>query len=204
MVKRGRGRPRKLRPIVTRESYAYAKRISKEYVEMKAIVNVIERRMNTLTLMVKRNSMRGYPIPLGVNDDFVECALDDNNRQMVALYLEAKEKTFIIENGINQMEDGIWKEIARDQILVGLKPRQICRERGISDSCRDRAIHAAIAHMASQYELVSKWKKWIKGKKSGGNGSSRADRGLIDEAASTSSTVVATDGTQKRPEKQGG
>jgi len=59
VVKRGRGRPRKLRPIVKRESYAYAKRISKEYVEMKALVNVIERRMNTLTLIVKRNSMRG-------------------------------------------------------------------------------------------------------------------------------------------------
>ena len=186
MAKRGRGRPRKLRPIVTRESYAYAKRISKEYIEMKALVNVVERRMNTLALLVKKNSVRGYPIPLGVNEDFVAYVLDENNKQMVALYLEAKEKTFIVETGISLMEDGLWKEIARDQILVGLKPRQICRERRVSDSCRDRAIHAAITHMASQYELVSRWKKWIKRKESESNGGGRADHGLEDAAALSS------------------
>jgi hypothetical protein len=80
VAKRGRGRPRKLRPTASKESYAYAKQISKEYIEMKALVNVVERRMNTLALMVKKKSIRGYPIPLGVDEDLAECVLDENNR----------------------------------------------------------------------------------------------------------------------------
>ena len=199
MAKRGRGRPRKLRPTASKESYAYAKQISKEYIEMKALVNVVERRMNTLALMVKKKSIRGYPIPLGVDEDLAECVLDENNRKMVALYLEAKEKTFIVETGISQMEDGLWKEVARDQILVGLKPGQIRRERGISDSCRDRAIHAAITHIASQYDLVSRWKKWIKGRKSESNGGNTAGHGLEDTADSIDKAMQASNDVDNAP-----
>ena len=40
--------------------------------------------MNALALMVKKNSIRGYPIPLGVDEDLAECVLDENNRKMAA------------------------------------------------------------------------------------------------------------------------
>lgn len=156
--KRSRGRPPKHTVPVSKESYAYAKKISKQYTELKDEVAHFERRMKSLVRLLKERSIKGYPLALGVDERYKDYPLSDGDKSRMAAYIDAKERVYLIEKGIDQMEEGEWKEIAKDQILAGISANRVTERHHISDSKRDRAIREAVYQIAVWHDIVSDWK----------------------------------------------
>lgn len=155
--KRPRGRPPKHRVPVSKESYAYAKKISKQYADLKDEVELFERKMKSLVRLLKARSVKGFPLALGVDERYKDYPLSDEDKSRMMAYIDAKEKVYLVEKGIGQMEEGEWKEIAKDQILAGIPARGVTKLHNVSDSKRDRAIREAVYQIAVWYDIVSDW-----------------------------------------------
>ena len=56
------------------------------------------------------------------------------------------------------MDEGEWKEIAKDQILAGMKSSDVIEKHAVTSSKRDRAIREAVLRIAEWYDIVAKWK----------------------------------------------
>ena len=156
---RKRGRPKKERPVASKESYDHAKWLIKAYPEDRSLVASFEKRMKTLLRILKKSSIKGFPLVIGIDDRYKSFPLGKSDKEMIADYLDAKETVYLVEYGISQMEEGERKEIATEQIINGIQPEEIRRVRQIDDSTRYRAIQLAIKYIARQYDLLKEWKE---------------------------------------------
>lgn len=156
--KRPRGRPPKHTVSVSKESYAYAKTISKQYTELKDEGARFERRMKSLVRLLKERSIKGYPLALGVDERYKDYPLSDGDKSRMAAYIDAKEKVYLIEKGIDQMEDGKWKEIAKDRILMGMRRADVAKKFQVSLETDKRAVRAAVQSIGQCYEMIKEWK----------------------------------------------
>ena len=154
-----KGRPRKHRVPVSKESYAYAKQISKQYTELKDQVTAFERRMKSLVRLLKERSVKGFPLALGIDERYKDYPLSESDKSMIRAYIDAKEKIYLIEKGVAQMEEGEWKEIAKDRILIGMKRADVAKKYQVSLETDKRAVRAAVNSIAQWYDMIKKWKE---------------------------------------------
>ena len=157
--KRPKGRPPKHRVPVSKESYAYAKMISKQYTDLKDEVELFERRMKSLVRLLKTRSVKGFPLALGVDERYKDYPLSNEDKTRMAAYIDAKEKVYLIEKGIGQMEEGEWKEIAKDRILAAMSRRATTQKHQVSLETDKRAIRAAVYSIAEWVDVLWRWKE---------------------------------------------
>ena len=56
------------------------------------------------------------------------------------------------------MEDGKWKEIAKDRILMGMRRADVAKKFQVSLETDKRAVRAAVQSIGQCYEMIKEWK----------------------------------------------
>ena len=143
---------------MAKECYAAAKALSKEYWSLKNYTLVVEKKRKGLIQQIRKQNNTGGPLALFSANVFNSYPVSEQDKSLIEDYLEAKEKIYIVEKGIAQMEDGEWKEIAKDQIIAGMKSRDVMKKHSITSSKRDRAIREAVLQIAEWLAIMYDWK----------------------------------------------
>lgn len=151
------GRRKKEQVLVPEESVQYVVALVKAYPKLHEFCSAFENERPGLIQFggINLNAFKAEAYPSV--DLFVEPAVPDRDYQKLAEYLDAKEKVYLLEHGVFNLE-GRTREIAKALFLDEMSWYAIIYDFGVSRMTVDRERKKALSLLAKEVDSYMDWK----------------------------------------------
>ena len=149
------GRSKRIRPEADPESLALLKTIIRDYPKLKENIEVYETMRKSILAYIRADSVQAQLLGF---ERYYDLNLAEGDKRALQSYFDAKEKVYLLEEGMKTVPEGRRKKIATDRILQGLSRKQLMQKYEIGYNTVRRAEDEAKQYIGIYINKYMEWK----------------------------------------------
>ena len=149
------GRTKRIRPEADPESLALLKTIIRDYPKLKENIEVYETMRKSVLAYIRADSVQAQLLSF---ERYYDLNLAEGDKRALQAYFDAKEKVYLLEEGMKTVPEGRRKEIATDKIFARLDNEQLMRKHDICYRTIKRAMKEVCGYIGMFIDGYMEWK----------------------------------------------
>ena len=149
------GRTKRIRPEADPESLALLKTIIRDYPKLKENIEVYETMRQSILAYIKADSVQAQLLSF---ERYYDLNLAEGDKRALQSYFDAKEKVYLLEEGMKTVPEGRRKEIAADKIFARMKIEQLMQKYDVCHMTIKRAVKEVYDYLGVFIDSYMEWK----------------------------------------------